>query len=63
MAAKPRKVKFTPDDEEKIISFVKSYEILYDVKHKKFRDTEAKNHLWSQLANDLKCDGSYFPVK
>ena len=63
MAENPRKVKFTLDDEEKIINFVRSHEILYNVKNKKFRDSEAKNHLWLRLAKDLKCDGSYFHIK
>lgn len=55
-----KKIKFSLEEEEKIIDFVKSNEILYNVKHKQFRDTEAKNRLWLQLAGDLRMDGSYF---
>lgn len=55
-----KKVKFTAEDEEKIIDFVKSNEIIYNVKHKKFRDTESKNRLWLTVANDLGIEGLYF---
>lgn len=54
--------KFTAEDEEKIIDFVKSNEIIYNVKHKKFRDTESKNRLWLTLANDLGMEGLYFLI-
>lgn len=59
-----KKVKFTAEDEEKIIDFVKTNEILYNVKHKKFRDSEAKNRLWLKLATDMNMssDGSYFNI-
>lgn len=36
-----KKLKFTPEDEEKIIDFVKTNEILFNAKHKKFRDSQA----------------------
>lgn len=52
-----KKGKFSAEDEEKIIEYVKSNEILYNVKHKKFRDSEAKNRLWLVLANDMNVDG------
>lgn len=45
----PKKGKFSVEDEEKIIDFVKSNEILYNVKHKKFRDAVAKHRLWLKL--------------
>lgn len=54
-----QKIKFTSSDEEKLIDFVKSHEILYDVKHKDFRNTEKKNRLWLKLANDLNMNGLY----
>lgn len=57
-----KKAKLTSEDEEKIIDFVKSNGILYNVKHQKFRDTESKNRLWVRLANDLNMDGLYFPL-
>lgn len=52
-----KRAKFTTEDEEKIIHFVKSHEIIYNVKDQKFRDTESKNRLWLQLAKDLNLDG------
>lgn len=55
-----KKIKFTAEDEEKIIDFVKSNEMLYNVKHKKFRDSEYKNRLWLRLANELNQEGLYF---
>lgn len=54
------KTKFNDDDEEKIIDFIKNNEILYNVKHKKFRDSEAKNRLWLKLAEELNADGECF---
>lgn len=49
----------TSADEEVIIDFVKSHEILYNVRHEQFRDSEAKNRLWMNLAaqmdKDCKC--------
>lgn len=57
-----KRSKFSNEDEEKIIEFVKSNEILYNVRHKKFRDTEAKNRLWLQLSKDMNVDGLFFHI-
>lgn len=54
-----KKIKFTLEEEEKIIDYVKSNEILYNVRHKSFRDSEAKNRLWLHLANEMNIDGEY----
>lgn len=54
-----KKTKFTLEEEEKIIDFVKSNDILFNVKHKQFRDGEKKNRLWLQLAKELSSDGLY----
>ncbi|XP_031639821.1 transcription factor Adf-1-like [Contarinia nasturtii] len=48
-----KKIKFSLVDEEKIIEFVKTNEILYNVRHAKFRDAEAKNRLWLKLAESM----------
>lgn len=56
------KTKFMLEDEEKIIDFVKSNEILYNVKHNKFRDSEAKNRLWLKLAESMELDGKFFQL-
>lgn len=48
-----KKVKFTDEEEERIIDFVKTNEVLFNVKHAKFRDSEAKNRLWLSLAKEL----------
>lgn len=53
-------MKFSDEEEEQIIDFVKNHEILYNVRSKSFRDSEAKNRLWLQLGVKLgkegKCD-------
>lgn len=54
-----KKVKFSLEDEEKLIEFVKNNEILYNVRNKKFRDTEAKNRLWLELATEMGLEGEY----
>lgn len=54
-----KKMKFTNKEEEKIIDFVKTNEILFNTKHKNFRDSEKKNRLWLRLANDLNRDGKH----
>lgn len=58
MSAK-KKTKFTDAEEEKIIDFVKTHEILFNAKLVNFRDTEAKNRLWLALAKELNKDGLY----
>lgn len=54
-----KKGKFSKEEEERVIDFVKSNEILFNVKHTKFRDAEAKNRLWLSLAKELNKDGVY----
>lgn len=55
-----KKIKFSLCDEERIIDFVKNHEILFNVRHPKFRDSEGKNRLWLQLADELKAGYVYF---
>lgn len=55
-----KKNKFTDEEEEKIFDYVKTNEILFNVKHAKFRDSEAKNRLWLVLAKELNKDGMYY---
>lgn len=52
-----KKNKFTLEEEEKVIEFVKCNDMLFDVRNKKFRDSEAKNRLWLELANEMNKDG------
>ncbi|XP_039961007.1 uncharacterized protein LOC120775079 [Bactrocera tryoni] len=47
------KIKFTTEDEEKIIDFVRNHEILYNKRHKEFRDSEKKQRLWFEIAEQL----------
>ncbi|XP_011177194.1 uncharacterized protein LOC105208837 [Zeugodacus cucurbitae] len=47
------KIKFTAEDEEKIIDFVRNHEILYNKRHKEFRDVEKKQCLWLEIAEQL----------
>lgn len=53
------KVKFSYEEEEKIIDFVKNYEILFNVRHQNFRDSEKKNRLWLKLAGEMDKDSEY----
>lgn len=57
-----KKVKFTNEEEERIIDFVKSNKILYNAKHPKFRDSEAKNRLWLKSANELEKEGIFSTI-
>lgn len=52
-----KRVKFSYEEEERIIDFVETNEILFNVCHKNFRDSEAKNRLWLRLAAELDKDG------
>lgn len=54
-----KKTYFSAEDKQKLIDFVKFHEILYNVKHKDFRNTGKKNRLWLKLSTDLGTDGSY----
>lgn len=54
-----KKIKFSLCDEERIIDFVKNHEILFNVRHPKFRDSEGKNRLWLQLADELNAEGMF----
>uniref|UniRef100_A0A034VDA4 MADF domain-containing protein n=1 Tax=Bactrocera dorsalis TaxID=27457 RepID=A0A034VDA4_BACDO len=47
------KIKFTTEDVEKIIDFVRNHEILYNKRHKDFRDREKKQRLWLEIAEQL----------
>lgn len=51
------KIKFTAEDEEKIIDFVRKHEILYNKRHKEFRDSGRKQSLWLQIAEQLDIKG------
>lgn len=53
----PRRTKFTAREEKKIIDFVRSHEMLYNMKHSEFRNSEGKHRLWMRLANELVMDG------
>ena len=39
------KKKLTPEEEEQLIEFVKNNEVLYNAKHKKYREQEMKNRV------------------
>lgn len=54
-----KKLKFTLEEEEKIVDFVKNNEVLFNVRHKAFRDAELKNRLWLELANELHVDSEF----
>lgn len=47
------KLQFTPDEEEKIISFVKNNPELYDPKNPNYKIKAHRDKLWSELGNTL----------
>lgn len=49
--------KLSVEEEEKLIEFVKTHDILFNAKNKKFRDSEAKNRLWLQCAAEMELPG------
>ena len=59
MSDKKCRVKFTEEDEETLIDFVKSNEVFYNVHHKHYRNTEAKSRLWLKLAQKINKDGTF----
>lgn len=57
--SKSAKIKVSPEQEEQIIEFVKSNEVIYNVKHKQFRDSEMKNRLWLKLSQEMNLEGNF----
>lgn len=49
--------KFTKEEEEIIIEFVKSNEVLYKAAHAEYRNAIKKNRLWHQLGLQFNCSG------
>lgn len=49
--------KFSCEEEDVIIEFLKKHEILHNVRHKEYRDAEKKNRLWYKLSEELNADG------
>lgn len=47
------KLSFSPDDEEKIITFVKENPELYDLKNANFKNKNHKDKLWNDFAKTL----------
>ena len=42
---------------EQLISWVQDYLVLYDGKNKGDHDTERKNNIWKEIADDLNSTG------
>lgn len=51
------KIKWSEDEEERIIDYVRANEVLYNVHHGTYRDAEAKNRIWLKLSQELHKDG------
>lgn len=49
--------KFTIEEEEQLIDFVRENECLYNVKLKEYKDAQLKKRKWEVLANELKKTG------
>lgn len=47
------KLQFTPDEEEKIISFVKMNPELYDPKNANYKNRSHRDKLWNELGETL----------
>lgn len=48
-----QRAQFSYYEKKKIIEFVKDNEILYNIKHHKFRDSKMKKKLWAQLSDEV----------
>lgn len=55
--AKANRVKFTEEDDDKIIGFVELHPALFDARDPKYRDSMLKSKLWLELAGQLNKDG------
>ena len=42
--------------DEKLISYVFQYEILYDIGHKYYYDTTRKENAWEEIAQHMECN-------
>lgn len=58
-----KQTKFTTQEEEMIIDFVKSNELIYNIEHKDYRQSEMKNRLWNELAQKIGKDGEFYAVE
>lgn len=52
--------KFTIEEEELLINFVKKNELIYNVQHKLYRSSELKNRLWNIFALSINKTGNIF---
>lgn len=50
---------WSSEDDEILIDFVRVHEILYNVKHKDYRQTQMKQKLWCEVGEILNKTGMY----
>lgn len=55
-----KQTKFTLEDEEKIIDFVKQNEFIYDTRNPNYRNSDMKNRMWTEFAKGIKKDGEFY---
>lgn len=53
---KKEEFKFSVEQREQLIDFVKEHEQLYKVQHREYKDAEAKERLWKEIGRILNKD-------
>lgn len=48
---------FSAEDEEKLIEFVKSNDLIYNIQHQDYRNSTKKQRLWTEFAQTIGKDG------
>lgn len=59
---KYKKKRFSKEDEKKLIGWVKTQPILWDVADRDFKNNIKKNELWKVIADELKQTGKYIYI-
>lgn len=62
MAKRVNKTAFDLQDEEKLIEFVKSNELIYNVQHPMYRNSSMKQRLWNEFASSIEKDGEFIII-
>lgn len=67
MASKDSQRRFTAEEDEEIIDFVRTNNCLHDISHKQFKNNDHKHRLWIELAAKQNRDGElillFYPVQ
>lgn len=52
-------VRFSADEDERLIEFVQNNALLYDLKHPEFKNTMKKDLIWNEAGKILKKEGEF----